>query len=96
MVTEETLDRPFPNDVLEDLDLEELESDDEGMESSPDGVLYEHRRVVADKGQTLLRVDKFLMEHLRDTSRARIQRAAEAGCIHVNDRPVKSNYRVKP
>lgn len=73
--------------------------DDEGvedLEAAPDGTLYEHRRVVADKGQTLLRVDKFLMEHLRDTSRARIQRAAEAGCIHVNDRPVKSNYRVKP
>ncbi len=75
---------------------DELELDDEGLELGSDGALYEHRRVVADKGQTLLRVDKFLMEHLRDTSRARIQRAAEAGCIHVNDRPVKSNYRVKP
>ncbi len=75
---------------------DELELDDEGLEVASDGTLYEHRRVVADKGQTLLRVDKFLMEHLRDTSRARIQRAAEAGCIHVNDRPVKSNYRVKP
>ena len=73
-----------------------LDLDDEGLEAAPDGTLYEHRRVVADKGQALLRVDKFLMEHLRDTSRARIQRAAEAGCIHVNDRPVKSNYRVKP
>lgn len=75
---------------------DELELDDEGLQPAPDGTLYEHRRVVADRGQTLLRVDKFLMEHLRDTSRARIQRAAEAGCIHVNDRPVKSNYRVKP
>ena len=75
---------------------DDLELDDEGLEVGADGTLYEHRRVVADKGQTLLRVDKFLMEHLRDTSRARIQRAAEAGCIHVNDRPVKSNYRVKP
>lgn len=75
---------------------DELEIDDEGLELASDGTLYEHRRVVADKGQTLLRVDKFLMEHLRDTSRARIQRAAEAGCIHVNDKPVKSNYRVKP
>ena len=78
------------------VDDDALELDDEGLEAAPDGTLYEHRRVVADKGQTLLRVDKFLMEHLRDTSRARIQRAAEAGCIHVNDRPVKSNYRVKP
>lgn len=58
--------------------------------------LYEHFRVVADKGQQLLRVDKFLLDHLRDTSRNRIQQAARAGFIHVNERPVKSNYRVKP
>jgi len=58
--------------------------------------LYEHFRVVADKGQQLLRVDKFLMDHLRDTSRNRIQLAAAAGFIHVNGKPVKSNYRVKP
>lgn len=66
------------------------------IEADASGQLYEHRRVVADKGQEPLRVDKFLMDHLRDTSRARIQRAAEAGCIHVNDRAVKSNYKVKP
>ena len=78
-----------------EIDDDELEVDDEGL-VSPNGTLYEHRRVVADKGQALLRVDKFLMEHLHDTSRARIQRAAELGYIHVNDRSVKSNYRVKP
>ena len=77
-------------------DGEDLEVDDEGLELAADGTLYEHRRVVADKGQSPLRVDKFLMEHLRDTSRARIQRAAEAGCIYVNGRAVKSNYKVKP
>lgn len=58
--------------------------------------LYEHLRVVADKGQQLLRVDKFLILHLPDTSRNRIQAAARAGFIHVNGRPQKSNYRVKP
>ncbi len=74
-----------------------MAADDSALDTDlPDSELYEHRRVVADKGQTLLRVDKFLMEHLHDTSRARIQRAAEAGYIHVNDCPVKSNYRVKP
>ena len=60
------------------------------------GGLYEHFRVVADKGQQLLRVDKFLIAHLPDTSRNRIQQAAKAGFIHVNGQPVKSNYRVKP
>lgn len=81
-------------DLTDDIDL--LETDDLDIEVAGDGQLYEHRRVVADKGQEPLRVDKFLMDHLRDTSRARIQRAAEAGCIHVNERPVKSNYKVKP
>ena len=58
--------------------------------------LYEHFRIVADKGQEPLRVDKFLFEHLQHSSRNRIQKAAEAGFVHVNDRPVKSNYRVRP
>ncbi|MBR1387076.1 MAG: RluA family pseudouridine synthase [Alloprevotella sp.] len=58
--------------------------------------LYEHFRVVADKGQSLLRVDKFLFLHLADTSRNRIQQAAKAGFIHANHEPIKSNYRVKP
>lgn len=58
-------------------------------------VLYEHRRVVADAGQSPMRVDKFLIEHLRDTSRNRIQKAAEAGFIQVGGRAVRCNYRVK-
>ena len=57
---------------------------------------HEHWRIVADKGQNTMRVDKFLMDHLGDTSRNRIQKAAEAGCIRVAGRPVKSNYKVKP
>lgn len=59
-------------------------------------VLYEHFRFVADRGQTLLRVDKFLTERLSGSSRNRVQQAAEAGCILVNGKVVKSNYRVKP
>jgi len=58
--------------------------------------LYEHFRFVADKGQTLLRVDKFLVSRLEKSSRNRVQQAAEAGCILVNGKAVKSNYRVKP
>lgn len=58
--------------------------------------LYEHFRFVADKGQQLLRVDKFLVARLEKSSRNRVQQAADAGCIIVNGRPVKSNYRVKP
>lgn len=58
--------------------------------------LYEHFRFVADKGQQLLRVDKYLVTRLEHSSRNRIQQAADAGCILVNGKPVKSNYRVKP
>ncbi|MDE6134986.1 MAG: RluA family pseudouridine synthase [Muribaculaceae bacterium] len=57
---------------------------------------FEHFRFVADKGQELLRVDKFLVARLQKSSRNRIQQAAEAGCILVNGKAVKSNYRVKP
>lgn len=79
---------------LQEEELENYIADDEATEETGD--LYEHFRVVADKGQQLLRVDKFLFDHLKDASRNRIQSAARAGFIHVNDKPVKSNYRVKP
>lgn len=58
--------------------------------------MYEHFRFVADKGQQLLRVDKFLVERMEKTSRNRIQQAADADCIIVNGKPVKSSYKVKP
>lgn len=58
--------------------------------------MYEHFKFVADKGQQLLRVDKFLVSRIEKSSRNRIQQAADAGCILVNGRAVKSNYRVKP
>ena len=58
--------------------------------------MYEHFRFVADKGQQLLRIDKFLVNRLESTSRTRIQNAANAGNILVNEKPVRSNYKVKP
>ena len=66
-------------------------SDEEG-----DGELYEHFRVVVDKGQESVRIDKFLFERMQHSSRNRIQKAADAGYIHVNGAPVKSNYKVRP
>ena len=58
--------------------------------------LYEHFHFVADKNQSLLRIDKFLIDRLPNVSRNRIQLAAEANCILVNGKAVKSNYRIKP
>ena len=58
--------------------------------------LYEHYRIVVDKGQVPVRIDKYMFEKLQHSSRNRIQKAADAGFVHVNDRPVKSNYKVRP
>ena len=58
--------------------------------------LYEHFRVVVDKGQSQVRVDKYLFERLVNYSRNRIQKAADAGLIMANGKPVKSSYKVKP
>ena len=75
---------------------EDIEADDKIVAEEGERELYEHFRFVADKGQSLLRVDKFLVARLESSSRNRVQQAAEAGCILVNGKPVKSNYRVKP
>lgn len=58
--------------------------------------LYEHFRIVVDKGQAPLRIDKFLFNRIEAISRSKIQQAAEEGMILVNGIPVKSNYKVKP
>jgi 23S rRNA pseudouridine1911/1915/1917 synthase len=58
--------------------------------------LWERWRCQVDKGQTPLRVDKFLSQHMAGTSRNRIQNAADAGNVWVNGKPVNSNYKVKP
>lgn len=64
--------------------------------SDENSELYEHYRLEADKGQSPLRIDKFLFNRLENTSRNRIQLAASAGNILVNEVAVKSNYKVKP
>ncbi len=68
-----------------EIELEEGEQD-----------LFEHFNVVADKGQSLLRVDKFLMQRMVNASRNRIQNAIEAGNVLVNKQTVKASYKVKP
>ena len=57
--------------------------------------LYEHFRFVADKGQSPLRVDKYLMNKVENATRSKIQKSAKEGNIFVNDIIVKSNYKVK-
>ena len=58
--------------------------------------LFEHHRFTVDQGQSLLRIDKYLSVRLVNVSRTRVQSAAQAGNIIVNNVPVKSSYKVKP
>ena len=81
----EELPDDIENDVLDDIEPV-------GDESQ----LYEHFRVVVDKGQEMMRVDKYLFDRLTNASRNRIQKAADAGFVMANDKPVKSSYKVKP
>lgn len=74
----------------EDINLQDIDE----LEGEPQ--LYEHFRFVVDSGQEPQRIDKYMLEKLQHSSRNRIQRAADAGFVHVNDRPVKRNYRVRP
>ncbi len=71
-------------------------SDHEEIVDDPDDGLFEHHRIVADKGQALLRIDKFLMARLPNASRTRVQDAIHAQFIKVNDLAVKPNHKVHP
>ncbi len=75
-----------PDTTADEAADEETEGDD----------LYEHFSVTADRGQTLLRLDKFLTVRMQHCSRNRIQAAIDSGSVLVNGRPAKSSYKIKP
>ena len=80
-------------DYIDD-ELEDSLEDIEPVNESPE--LYEHFRTVVDKGQTPVRIDKYLFERIVNASRNRIQTAADNGFVMANGKPVKSSYKVKP
>lgn len=80
----------FENEEYTALDTIADNIDDEQQE------MFEHFRFEADKGQSLIRVDKYLAAHMENTSRHRIQLAIKQDYIRVNDKVVKANYVVKP
>jgi len=61
-----------------------------------DDELFEHHRIIADAGQSLLRIDKFLMDRLPNVTRSKIQTGIHDGFVKVNDKPIKPNYKVHP
>ena len=84
------------NGLLDEVQLE-IQSDFSDPDFTDNGRDYwEHYHYVVEPGHVLLRIDKYLVERIKGTSRNRIQNAAEAQCIRVNGRAVKSNYRVHP
>src|SRR5690606_5085969 len=72
--------------MVDDLEFQEADEQD----------LFEHLRIVVDKGQALLRIDKFLINRIENASRNRIQNAITAGTVLVNGQQVKASYKVKP
>ena len=80
----------LPDDIAIDDDLDDVEP------VGDEAQLYEHFRVVVDRGQEMMRVDKYLFDRLTNASRNRIQKSAEAGFVMANNKPVKSSYKVKP
>jgi 23S rRNA pseudouridine1911/1915/1917 synthase len=66
------------------------------LQESEEQELYEHLKIIVDKGQSLLRIDKFLMVRVENASRNRIQNAIDAGNVLVNQKQIKASYKVKP
>ena len=83
-------------DYTDDIDILEDDTLGEAIPAADGQQLYEHWKTEVDTGQAPVRIDKFLAEHMQHSSRNRIQAAADAGCIFVGDKPVKSNYKVRP
>ena len=70
-----------PSEELKDIGSEEL---------------YERLTIIVDKGQEPLRIDKFILNRVENTSRNKIQQAIDNGMVLVNNQSIKSNYKVKP
>lgn len=76
--------------------LEDDFKEDELEQSEEEQPLFEHYRFVVDKGQAPLRIDRYIVSKMEQTSRHRVQLALEAQYVRVGDRPVKANYKVRP
>lgn len=93
----------MPSEFNNGLDVKQADEwDDEEVDTTADDERpasagsYEHHRFVCDRNQSMIRIDKFIVDHVSNASRTKVQAAADAGCIIVNGKPVKANYKVKP
>ena len=73
-----------------------MTEENQSVETNEAPELFLHHEISVDKGQEPLRIDKYVINFIPNASRNKIQHAAKAECLLVNDKPVKSNYKVKP
>lgn len=71
-------------------------NENEIIPDDQDDELFEHHRIVADRGQALLRIDKFLMDRLPNVTRTKIQDGIHLGFVKVNEKNIKPNYKIHP
>ena len=74
----------------------EIEEESLELAEGEEPEMFEHFRLNVDVGQTPIRIDKYMAEHMEDTSRHRVQLAIREGYVHVGDKLVKANYIVRP
>ncbi|HMJ69499.1 MAG TPA: RluA family pseudouridine synthase [Cyclobacteriaceae bacterium] len=71
-------------------------NNDRQPEEEDDDELFEHHRIIADGGQSLLRIDKFLLARLPNVTRTKIQDGIKLGFVKVNEKDIKPNYKIHP
>src|SRR3954467_3678638 len=76
--------------------MAEFAEDEAELNSDEEQALYEHHNIKVPKGQVTMRIDKFVMMQIANSTRTKVQNACEAGMVLVNGKPTKSNYKIKP
>ena len=73
-----------------------MKNEDIDPDDREDDELFEHHRIVVDGGQSLVRIDKFLMDRLSNVTRTKIQSGIHDGFVKVNEKPIKPNHKIHP
>ncbi len=82
-----------PPDVIPGADSQGIDDAEDAPQTDE---FYERHEIVADPKQSLIRLDKFLIDRLANRTRSKLQTAIKAGSVKVDDKDVKPNYKVKP
>lgn len=74
----------------------DFEEEQDELNSDEEQSLFEHHKIIVEKGKESVRIDKYLMTRIANSTRTKIQNACDAGLVLVNGKPTKSNYKIKP